>query len=133
MKNRDSNPLLTGILDSELLDDFRQASLAFGLNAIRGRRRIRRIVRTCAIGIPVIAILAAFLYHDISLHRNGSISSETASRVASIPSSKDEVQIIDDDQLFALFPDRAIALVGKPGHQQLVFLDQLEPPSSLKR
>jgi hypothetical protein len=128
MKNRDDNPLLTEILGGAPLDDFRQSSLAFGLKAIRRRRRNHRIARTCAIGLPIIAILLAFLYHDITSPGHRSTLSGTASRLSVSPRLKTEVQIIDDDQLFALFPDRAVALIGKPGHQQLVFLDQLEPP-----
>ena len=31
---------------------------------------------------------------------------------------------INDDELFALFAGRSMALIGKPGEQQLVFLDQ---------
>jgi hypothetical protein len=33
------------------------------------------------------------------------------------------VKIINDEELFALFPNRAMALIGSPGHQQLIFLD----------
>jgi hypothetical protein len=39
------------------------------------------------------------------------------------------VKLITDDELLALFPDRPVALIGKPGQQQLVFLDELETPS----
>jgi hypothetical protein len=35
-----------------------------------------------------------------------------------------DVKFITDEELFALFPNRPLALVGKPGQQQLVFLDQ---------
>jgi hypothetical protein len=35
------------------------------------------------------------------------------------------VKFINDEELLALFPGRPLALVGKPGEQQLVFLDQL--------
>jgi hypothetical protein len=34
------------------------------------------------------------------------------------------VRVISDEELFALFPGRSLALVGPPGHQQLVFLDE---------
>jgi len=132
MKNRDDNALLAEILGGAHLDDFRQSSLAFGLKAIRRRRQNRRIARACAFGLPIIAILLAFLYHDITSPGNRSALSGTASRLSAGPSLRNEVQIIDDDQLFALFPDRAIALVGKPGHQQLVFLDQLPQPSLVR-
>ncbi len=35
-----------------------------------------------------------------------------------------DLEIITDEELFSLFPNRPLALVGKPGHQQLIFLDQ---------
>ena len=34
-----------------------------------------------------------------------------------------KVKIITDEELFALFPNRAMALIGPPGRQQLIFLD----------
>jgi hypothetical protein len=39
------------------------------------------------------------------------------------PPDAAKVKIITDEELFALFPNRALALIGSPGHQQLVFLD----------
>jgi hypothetical protein len=44
-----------------------------------------------------------------------------AMSVASVAASK--VEFINAEQLFALFPNRPMALVGKPGHQQVIFLD----------
>jgi hypothetical protein len=37
--------------------------------------------------------------------------------------AESKVEYITTEQLFALFPNRPMALVGKPGHQQLIFLD----------
>ena len=128
MKNRDSDPLLDGILGGEQLEDLRQASLAFGLEVLRRRRRRRRIVHTCAlVGLPLIGILTALMCQDITSRRRHSISSAPAPIVAGAAGTNHEVEFINDEQLFALFPNRAMALVGKPGHQQLVFLDQPKP------
>jgi hypothetical protein len=33
------------------------------------------------------------------------------------------VKRISDEELLALFPGRSLALIGPPGHQELVFLD----------
>ena len=126
--NPDDRDLLKGILHSDGLDDFRQASLECGLNVIRQRRRRRAIAKTCAVvALPVFTALVALWNHDLTWSRNGSISSSPARAAASNSSSNVELTIINDEQLFALFPNHALALVGKPGHQQLVFLDQLEP------
>ena len=43
--------------------------------------------------------------------------------VATAPPEESGVKMISDEELFALFPGRSLALIGKPGHQQLVFLD----------
>lgn len=40
------------------------------------------------------------------------------------PADGRDAKFITDEELFALFPNRPLALVGKPGQQQLVFLDQ---------
>jgi hypothetical protein len=41
-----------------------------------------------------------------------------------------EIKLITDEELFALFPGRSVALIGKPGHQQLVFLNnQTQAPT----
>jgi hypothetical protein len=34
------------------------------------------------------------------------------------------IKVISDEELFALFPRRSLALIGSPGHQKLVFLDR---------
>jgi hypothetical protein len=46
-----------------------------------------------------------------------------ASPAPAAPSETSDVKIISDDELFALFPGRSMALIGTPGQQQLVFLD----------
>ena len=40
------------------------------------------------------------------------------------PADTVKVKFITDEELLALFPDRPVALIGRPGHQQLVFLDK---------
>jgi len=35
------------------------------------------------------------------------------------------VKYITTQELFALFPGRPIALIGKPGRQQVIFLDEI--------
>lgn len=37
--------------------------------------------------------------------------------------AEEKIRFINDEELFALFPDRPMALIGEPGQQQLVFLD----------
>jgi len=47
-----------------------------------------------------------------------------------VDSQHQDVKRISDEDLFSLFPDRSMALIGQPGHQQLVFLDLPAPSSS---
>jgi len=114
---------LTGVLGDEHLDDFRRASLEFGLDALRRRRRNRRLARTCSI-VTLPTVVTVLLYKLITLAPEPSMSAPRP-LIAAGPSSRSEVKIINDEQLFALFPNRPIALVGEPGHQELVFLDQM--------
>ena len=55
-----------------------------------------------------------------------------SSQIASQPKTPltPAVKTITDDELFALFPGRSMALIGKPGHQELVFLDSPAAPST---
>ena len=38
------------------------------------------------------------------------------------------VKFITDEELLALFPNRSVGLIGKAGHQELVFFDQPAEP-----
>ena len=39
------------------------------------------------------------------------------------------VKMLSDEELFALFPGRSLALLGNPGQQELVFLDRSANPA----
>jgi len=70
-------------------------------------------------------ILPGLLILGLVLHlASGPSVAPPALRVAAAPpADTSKVKIITDEELFALFPNRAMALIGSPGHQQLVFLD----------
>jgi hypothetical protein len=124
MKHPDENPLLREILADEPLAALRHTSLEQGLGAMRRARRLHRAARVGTLAlVPVLLIVA------LTLHKP---AQETASRPptpgapqASVvaPPAESGVKMISDEELFALFPGRSLALIGKPGHQQLVFLD----------
>jgi hypothetical protein len=82
--------------------------------------------------------LAALVIFGLVAHRGGGpapapvavraatpLDGEVAPLVASAtpPTETNKVKIITDEELFALFPNRAVALIGAPGHQQLIFLN----------
>ena len=67
------------------------------------------------------ALMLAFVVFSPRFQSSPPTVAPTAMALSSKPESK--VEYITTEQLFALFPNRAMALVGKPGHQQLIFLD----------
>src|SRR5271165_5768626 len=125
MKHHDQDRLLSEALGGERLEAFRQATLECGLDALRRRRRRRRIVRACALAcVPLLGVFTIVLLKNLSSPESLSNSESASVPGIPVPNRNQAIKIITDDELFALFPNRSMALVGKPGHQQLVFLDQ---------
>ena len=125
MKHPDENPLLKEILADEQLAVLRQASLNQGLDTMRRARRVRRAMRMGAlVVVPVLLILTLTLRKpgQETARQPPPPGTQRASLTAASPKESDP-RIISDEELFALFPGRSLALIGKPGHQQLVFLD----------
>jgi hypothetical protein len=122
MNDPDQDRLLREIVAGEEIEDFRRGSLAAGLASIRAARRRRRAYRACALGLAVAAVAG------IALERS-MFSGREAQRIAAatpapaVQAAPDGVKIIDEKQLFALFPNRSIALIGKPGQERFYFLD----------
>jgi hypothetical protein len=128
MKRDDQDKLLRETLTGEELSDFRKASLAGGLASVRRRRRYRRAAQATAV-LVLTLLVSLGIVHE---HRNRAPVREVASikRTSATPAPSPapsteaaKVKTISDEELFALFPGRAMALVGKPGEQQFVFLD----------
>lgn len=125
MNHPDETPLLNDILEDEKLAALRHASLDQGLDAMRRTRRFRRAMRT-----GTLASLTVLLILTLTLHRSrqkmvdqpSALNASRAGEASSLP-GEFGVQMITDEELFALLPNRAVALVGKPGHQELVLLD----------
>jgi len=126
MKPHEPNRLLKEILAGDELTDFRQASLEQGLNAMRRRQRRRRVVRVCALLMLPLLLTFAILSRHAPGTSNRQIASTnpTAAAFPTPPPDRRDTKFITDEELFALFPNRSMALIGKPGQQQLVFLDQ---------
>ena len=117
--------LLNSLLAGEESADIRRASLDFGLAALGRRRHRRRITRLCAIaGLPLLlGAIALIGFHAAEIRRIAVAHAARSALIAAGFKSR-PIEVINDEQLFALFPDRPIALVGEPGQQKLVFLDQ---------
>ena len=126
MKHPEHDRLLNEIVTGEELADFREASLQRALTAIRQQRRRQRFVRLCALAVVPLLAALGIVFSRSPKRPLRKIAASNASPVAvsPVPSRTVPVKFISDDELLALFPDRPVALIGKPGQQQLVFLDQ---------
>lgn len=118
MKPTDEDELLRDLLADQNLETLRAKSLAVGLASLRARRRMRRVVGATVLAA---ATLVAVLGLVATRYRQTSPVETVEVTPSSLPSRV--VQVIDDEQLLALFPDRAVALVGAAGQQKLLFLD----------
>jgi hypothetical protein len=123
MKRDEQDELLREFLSGEEVSDFRRVSLERGLAEMQRQRWERRVAK---IGVAAMALLAAaaiVFQHGNRQTAHEMASVKPASAIESSETKNPEVKIISDEELFALFPGRAMALVGKQGEQQLVFLD----------
>jgi len=129
MTRREQNQLLNELLSGEELAPLRRASLEQGLAAVRQQRHRRKVGRAVALVCFWMAFVASIIFRP-SATRFVTNSSSPPSRQAAVKVQSGpapQMKFISDEELFSLFPDRAMALIGKPGEQQLVFLDR---PSS---
>jgi hypothetical protein len=123
MKRSDQDRLLREILEEGEAADFRAASLAGGVDFLRRRKTRARIAQVCAAGM-----LAGLLVFWLALHLSSRPAGPRLAVVTAPAAQTDmsKVKIINDEELFALFPNRPMALIGPPGRQQLIFLDHGE-------
>jgi len=119
--------LLDDVLTPDHPDMFRSESLQTTLAAVRSRNRRRNLARgTVTIGLPL--VLAGGLWLRQQAVRSG-LPPTAANPKAAVPTASStipgtDIRLISDEELFALFPDRPLALIGPKGNQQLVFLDE---------
>jgi hypothetical protein len=123
MKRSDQDRLLREILEEGEAADFRAASLARGVDFLRRRKRRNGIAQACSV-----CVLAGLLIFGLALHLAPRPAGPRLAVVTAPVTQADtsKVKIINDEELFALFPNRAMALIGPPGRQQLIFLDHGE-------
>lgn len=113
--------LLTQILAGEDVSSFREASLQKTLAAVRAQRRRRQAL--VAGGVVAMILAAARMFKGSEQSTRQEVASSPLSIPAATAPGTPNVKFISDEELFALFPGRAMALVGEPGQQQLLFLD----------
>lgn len=126
MNNTDRETLLNDVLAGENLESFRQSSLAAGVIYLRRRRRRVLAVRTgfLAIAVCAAACWLAWPDHSAQVSQLAKTATESPASPEAPSESSGKLHFINDDELLALFPNRSVALIGKPGNQRLIFLDQ---------
>ena len=110
--------------------EFRETMLDTMLAASRRRAIRRRATRAVAtMAIVVGSVVSGWLMTrdeasvDSTLVANqGNSSANSSETFETIPGT--DIRVINDEELFALFPDRPMALVRKNGETSLVFLDE---------
>ena len=124
MKPLEREKLLDEILADDNLAQLRQASLREGLGLLRRQRR-RRLALRAAVPAMAVCMLGLGLWVN-SRHTQAHLAMIRPPQPArSSGESAGRVRYLSDDELLALFPNRPVALVGRPGRQRLVFLDQV--------
>ncbi len=123
MKRTSQERILNEVFDDNALASARAASLSAGLQAMR-RRRQQRIAFASLSGLLACAAGVALWF------RQTTISPPLPPVNVTAPVGEFRgVKIITDAELLALFRDRQVALIGAPGEQQLVFLDESARPA----
>jgi hypothetical protein len=118
----DHNELLSDVLSENAPADFRNTSLQRTLASARQHRRARMVLRTSAAAAICVALVAAILWQRNDSTNIAVKGGPSAPAVQTIPGTS--IQLVSDDELLAMFPDRPVALVGPPGNRQFVFLDE---------
>lgn len=125
MKRSEQNEILSSLTEEMDLAELKQSSLEGGLAALRQRRQRSRARRALALGaLPVLLAVVLLLDRSVRARRPRTQHPPHNSAAAGAGSQDSGAKLITDEELFALFPNRSLALVGKPGHQELIFLDQ---------
>jgi hypothetical protein len=121
MKRSEQEKLLKEILPREDMSDFEQASLERGLTRMRQQRRRGYFMRAGAVAAVAIAVILGLRQKE---GPSSGVVANSQPESKPVAETESKVQLISDDELLALFPGRSVALIGKPGQQRLVFLDQ---------
>jgi hypothetical protein len=126
MNTPDKNELLNDILGDAELNAIRDASLTRGLGAMHARARRRRQFQVVAIAAPLLLLALRWHFQPTQKVVLTSVANAPASTASE---DGDKVKYINEKELLALFPGRPIALIGEPGHQRFILLDELNTTS----
>jgi hypothetical protein len=96
-------------------------------NSLALIRRRRRVAQALQLSALVLVSALAVTTRLLRQPKQSIVASNQTNTI--VAPSKDQpepepsVKTISDEELFALFPDRAVALIGAPGHQEFVVLN----------
>jgi hypothetical protein len=112
MNRRERENLLRDVLSDDSLESLRGRVLSEGIGVLRRRKQRQLLMAAVGGSIAMGALVVVALYRPT----NFTIPADPTEPVPAL-------KFINDQQLFALFPNRPSALVGPPGQQQFLFLD----------
>lgn len=122
-RNSEREELLADVLVED--EPLRAATLKAGLDEMRRLGKRRHAMRTgSVVGMSVI-VLATLVWANrfvLSGRKAMDPSSPVSHAEEVIPGTS--IHVVNDEQLLDLFRDRPVALVGSPGNQQLLLLDE---------
>jgi hypothetical protein len=128
MKKRlEHEELLADVLAGD--EPCRAAILDGGLAALRRARTHRRSVRLTLVVVPLF-VLAALLWQGRRAPTPRLAVAPDMSPIppAAVPLAKTiegtPIRVLTDQELLAVFEGRPVALLGEPGHQRLILLDE---------
>jgi hypothetical protein len=133
MNRSQQDRLLREVLTGDEVARFRQQSLEHSFLWLQRRRRRRQFMRIGALASAALLATAGLLWirpgvpqapPAAASARPPAAATARPPAASAPPPHGVEVKIITDQELFALFPNRPLALIGKPGQQRLVFLDE---------
>src|SRR5262245_36198359 len=127
MKPNDQDSLLAEILSGAELENLRHTSMARSLAAMKTKRR-KRMAGRIALGIIIPALFAFTFMRRSSESKSPIVARHQIEQVphqtAQAAPQAEAIKTIGDDELLALFTDRGVALIGKPGNQRLMVFDK---------
>lgn len=129
MNNRhDRDQLWNDLLADAAPADLREQMLRQTVGVVRKKRRRRTATLVVGLVIPIALLLTFHAPNQPAVDQPTAVAASTPkalpsqAKLASKISLKPE--IISDEELFAMFPNHALALVGSPGNQQLLILGE---------
>lgn len=126
---RKETEFVEGLLSEGISDEIREASLKAMLARSSQRHQRRRVTTQIGATLAFVAFSALLFFEsdpsDQKLGTNPIVASVLEGRrIEGTP-----IKVLSDEDLFALFPEQSLGVVGADEDYRLVFLDQREWPA----